>query len=152
MEDEDSSRQSADEESAVSCRGWCNAFESVQRSECANLARVWGLRENQTAHNFVFTLRCPDFFFFFFQAPLSKHYLHRRRHRRSYTHEYRVTGKQRSLIVSVLPRIVGRMYNLICVAAAALACFSTANAFGLGAGAATAACRVSHASQVRVCV
>eukprot|EP00752_Nemacystus_decipiens_P004150 g3798.t1 len=39
------------------------------------------------------------------------------------------------------------MYNLICVAAAALACFSTANAFGLGAGAATAACRVSHASQ-----
>lgn len=38
------------------------------------------------------------------------------------------------------------MYNLLCVAAAALACFSTANAFGLGLGA--PACRVSHASKV----
>ncbi|CAM9249956.1 unnamed protein product, partial [Hapterophycus canaliculatus] len=37
------------------------------------------------------------------------------------------------------------MYNLICVAAAALACFSTANAFGVGAG--PAACRVSHGSK-----
>lgn len=41
------------------------------------------------------------------------------------------------------------MYRLVCVAAAALACFSTANAFGLGAGAATS-CRVSHASKVGV--
>lgn len=38
------------------------------------------------------------------------------------------------------------MYNLLCVAAAALACFSTANAFGVGLGA--PACRVSHASKV----
>eukprot|EP00904_Undaria_pinnatifida_P010430 jgi/Undpi1/6517/HiC_scaffold_20.g08996.m1 len=37
------------------------------------------------------------------------------------------------------------MYKLLCVAAAALACFSTANAFGLGLGA--PACRVSHSSQ-----
>ncbi|CAB1121217.1 unnamed protein product [Ectocarpus sp. CCAP 1310/34] len=39
------------------------------------------------------------------------------------------------------------MYNLLCVAAAALACLSTANAFGLGGGAARGACRVSHASK-----
>lgn len=38
------------------------------------------------------------------------------------------------------------MYNLTCVAAAALACFSTANAFGLGVG--TPAGRVSYASKV----
>ncbi|CAN0439239.1 unnamed protein product, partial [Ectocarpus sp. 8 AP-2014] len=37
--------------------------------------------------------------------------------------------------------------NLLCVAAAALACLSTANAFGLGGGAARGACRVSRASK-----